>query len=120
MSENSIHVYLTVAVPDEKDEDFRALMMELVAVSKNEPGTLVYEWYATTSDNTWYILERYADSDSGDSHVKGFAENYAARFFDLVDSCQGIVSDNATPYIRGVLEGISPLYISQQGGFNRY
>ena len=87
MSENSIHVYLTVVVPSDKDEDFRALLAELVAISKNESGTLVYEWYATESDNTWYILERYADAESGDLHVKGFAENYAARFFDLVDSC---------------------------------
>ena len=119
MTEQSIHIHLTVSVPTEKDKDFRALMDELVSRTKGESGTLVYEWY-TSDANTWQILERYADAENGDLHVKGFAENYAARFFELVDSCEAVVSDNATPYIRGVLEGISPLYISQQGGFNRY
>ena len=57
---------------------------------------------------------------NGDLHVKGFAEGYAGRFFELVTSCTGIVSDNATPYIKGVLAGISPLYIAQKGGFNRF
>lgn len=120
MSEKSIHIHLTVAVPAAKKADFHSLMDELVERTHKESGTLVYEWYATEDGLTWHILERYADAENGDLHVKGFAENYAARFFDIVDSCQAIVSDNATPYIRGVLEGISPLYISQQGGFNRY
>ena len=120
MNEKSIHIHLTVVVPTDKDADFRALMNELVTRTKEESGTLVYEWYTTGADNTWQILERYADAQHGDLHVRGFAENYAARFFDLVDSCKAVVSDNATPYIREVLDGIAPLYISQQGGFNRY
>lgn len=119
MNSTSIHIHLTVTVPAEKDQDFRTLMGELVTRTQNEPGTLVYEWY-TAGGNTWQILERYSDAENGDMHVKGFAENYAARFFDIVASCEAVVSDNATPYIRGVLEGISPVYISQQGGFNRY
>ena len=120
MSEQTIHIHLTVTVPAEKKDDFHSLMDELVERTSKEAGTLVYEWYATADGLNWHILERYADAENGDLHVKGFAENYAARFFDIVDSCEAIVSDNATPYIRGVLEGISPLYISQQGGFNRF
>lgn len=120
MSNDSIHIHLTVSVPAEKLNDFNVLMDELVARTDKEPGTLVYEWYATEDKLVWHIIERYADAENGDLHVKGFAENYAGRFFELVDSCKAIVSNNATPYIRGVLEGISPLYISQQGGFNRY
>lgn len=54
------------------------------------------------------MLERYADPENGDLDVKGLAENYAGRFFDLVNSCQGIVSDNATPYIKAALGAIAP------------
>ncbi len=120
MSEQSIHIHLTVSVPADKKAEFHSLMDTLVARTEQEPGTLVYEWYATADGLTWHILERYADAENGDLHVKGFAENYAAQFFDIVDGCTAIVSDNATPYIRGVLEGIAPLYITQQGGFNRF
>lgn len=31
----------------------------------------------------------------------------------------GFVSDNASPYMKGVQEGIAPLYVAQIGGFNR-
>lgn len=119
MSNDTIHIHLTVGVPKANATDFEALMTELVERSSKEPGTLVYEWYQT-DDGTWHILERYADAETGDLHVKGFAENYAGRFFELTESCEAIVSANATPYIRGVLEGLAPLYIAQQGGFNRF
>lgn len=119
MSSDTIFIHLKVGVPAANAKGFEALMAELVERSQGESGTLVYEWYQT-GDGTWHILERYADAAHGDTHVRGFAENYAGRFFELCDSCEAMVSDNATPYIRGVLEGLSPLYISQKGGFNRF
>lgn len=120
MSDTTILVHLEVVVPAEKSESFKALMNELVARTSAEPGTLIYEWFEVGDSGTWHIFERYADGESGDLHVKGFAENYAERFFGLIDSCTGTVSDNATPYITGVLEGISPVYVTQEGGFNRF
>ncbi len=120
MSNETIHVHLEVTVPDANRASFHGLMSELVERASKEKGTLVYEWYEVGDTGTWHILERYSDAENGDLHVKGFAENYAGRFFELVDSCTGIVSDNATPYIKGVLDGISPLYITQKGGLNRF
>lgn len=120
MSDTTIHIHLEVDVPSQNANGFRELMDELVDRTKNEPGTLIYEWFEVGTTGKWHILERYADAQNGDLHVKGFAENYAGRFFDLVSSCKGIVSENATPYIKGVLEGIAPLYIAQKGGFNRF
>ncbi|MEM1361853.1 MAG: antibiotic biosynthesis monooxygenase [Pseudomonadota bacterium] len=120
MSNETIHIHLEVAVPEANREGFNGLMNELVDRASKEPGTLVYEWYEVGNTGKWHILERYSDAKNGDLHVKGFAENYAGRFFDLVDSCTGIVSENATPYIKGVLEGITPLYIAQKGGLNRF
>lgn len=120
MSNTTIHIHLEVKVPEANRAGFVDLMNELVARTSKEAGTLVYEWYEVGNTGTWHILERYADAENGDLHVKGFAEGYAGRLFELVTSCTGIVSDNATPYIKAVLEGISPLYIAQKGGFNRF
>ena len=119
MSNNSIHIHLEVEVPEANRAGFQELMGELVERTSKEDGTVVYEWYEVGDTGKWHILERYAYAENGDLHVKGFAENYAGRFFELV-SCTGIVSENATPYIKGVLEGIAPLYIAQKGGFNRF
>jgi len=119
MSDSTIHIHLKVGVPAGNAGGFEVLMNELVERSQKEPGTLVYEWY-TPGKGVWHIIERYADAENGDLHVRGFAENYAGRFFELIESCEAIVSDNATPYIRDVLTGIAPLYIAQKGGFNRF
>ncbi|MEM8971700.1 MAG: antibiotic biosynthesis monooxygenase [Pseudomonadota bacterium] len=120
MSDSTIHIHLEVEVPTANTEGFADLMNELVEQTKKEPGTLTYEWSEIGNTGKWHIHEVYADAENGDLHVKGFAESYAGRFFGLVSSCKGTVSDNATPYIRGVLEGISPIYMSRRGGFNRY
>ncbi len=120
MANETIHIHLEVKVPDANRAGFQDLMAELVERTAMETGTLVYEWYEVGDTGVWHILERYADAENGDLHVKGFAENYAGRFFELVESCSGIVSENATPYIKGVLEGITPLYVAQRGGFNRF
>ena len=120
MSNESIHLHLIVTVPAANEAGFVELMNELVERTKKEDGSLVYEWYKAGDTETWHIVERYADAENGDLHVKGFAENYAGKFFELVSSCEGVVSDNATPYIKGVLEGISPLYVTLKGGFNRF
>ncbi|WP_299506736.1 antibiotic biosynthesis monooxygenase [uncultured Roseobacter sp.] len=120
MSDTTIHVHLEVDVPAANAAGFKELMDELVERSDKEPGTLMYEWSEVGDTGKWHIHEVYANGETGDLHVKGFAENYAGRFFELVDRCTGIVSDNATPYIKGVLEGISPTYMSQKGGFNRF
>lgn len=120
MSNNTIHVHLKIGVPSENTADFRELMDELVERARQEQGTLVYEWYMEDDGVTWHTVERYADGASGDLHVKGFADHYAGRFFELVDGCEAIVSDNATPYIRGVLEAVKPVYLRQQGGFDRF
>jgi len=123
MINETIHIHLKVGVPSNNAEAFETLMNDLVSVVQTEPGTLVYEWYSTEDGDdgeTWHILERYANAADGDKHVKGFADDYAARFMALIDGCEAIVSDNATPYIRGVLEGIAPVYISQRGGLNRF
>ncbi|WP_299472676.1 antibiotic biosynthesis monooxygenase [uncultured Roseibium sp.] len=120
MSEATIHIHLQVDVPADKAAGFKDLMSELVERTQKEPGTLTYEWSEVGDTGKWHIHEVYADAENGDLHVKGFAENYAGRFFELVSSCTGTVSDNATPYIREVLAGISPIYITRKGGFNRF
>ena len=93
MKNETIFIYLKVGVPSKNAADFEALMNDLVAVVQTEPGTLVYEWYSVADGDgeTWHILERYANAADGDKHVKGFAENFAGRFFELVDGCEAVV-----------------------------
>lgn len=120
MSESSIHLYLKVGVPADRKTGFETLMKQLVAEAEEESGTLIYEWYFSEDGETCHIQERYADEVEGDKHVKNFAENYANRFFDHVNSVKCVVSANASSYIRSVLDGIEPTYVTKVAGFNRF
>ena len=74
MSNETIHIHLEVVVPEANRAGFTQLMADLVENTSKEAGTLVYEWYEVGDTGTWHILERYADAENGDLHVKGFAE----------------------------------------------
>ena len=120
MTDESIHVYLKVGVPADLKPGFKALMQELVAQAETERGTLMYEWFFCTEERTCHIQERYANAEEGEKHVKNFAENFAERFFSHIDGIEGVVSANASPYIRSVMDGISPVYATKAAGFNRF
>jgi quinol monooxygenase YgiN len=120
MNDASIHVYLRVGISQDKKEGFEQIMHELVDVAEREPGTLMYEWFICDEGKTCHIHERYANEREGDKHVRNFAENYAARFFDHITAIEGVVSANASPYIRAVLDGIKPTYAAKAAGFNRF
>lgn len=116
MSDGSIHVYLKVGVPTDLKPGFKELMQELVAQAQTEPGTLMYEWFFCSEERTCHIQERYANAEEGEKHVK----NFAGRFFEHIDGIEGVVSANASPYIRSVMDGISPVYATKAAGFNRF
>lgn len=120
MFDKSIHVYLKVGVPVERKTGFEQIMHELVSEAQQEPGTLMYEWFFCYEGRTCHIQERYVNAEEGDKHVKNFAEKYADRFFKHIDGIEGVVSANASPYIRSVLDGISPTYAVKVAGFNRF
>ncbi|MEL7462875.1 MAG: antibiotic biosynthesis monooxygenase [Pseudomonadota bacterium] len=120
MANETIHIHLDAKVPEANRAGFQDRTSELVERTAKESGTLVYEWCEVGDTGVWHILERYADAENGDLHVTDLAENHAGSFFELVESRTGIVLENATPYIKRALEGISPLYIGQKGGYNRF
>lgn len=120
MSDQTIHVFLDVTVPPENRSAFNSVMWELVAQAENEPGTLVYEWNFADDDETCHIHERYQDIEQGEIHVRNFAENYAARFFEAIGGIKASVYGEPGEYIRQVLDGVRPTYYARVAGFNRF
>jgi quinol monooxygenase YgiN len=64
---------------------FREMAEAMVAVSRNEPGTVVYDWYFNESTMTGTLYEAYASPEALKAHSSGtvFTE-LAPRYADAV------------------------------------
>jgi quinol monooxygenase YgiN len=50
---------------------FRELVSQCVEISREEPGTLVYDWYTDDSGTKGRLYEAYASVDALKTHTKG-------------------------------------------------
>src|SRR5437763_1410828 len=72
-------------LPPGNMDKFKQVVAGLVAASKQEPGTLEYEYAATADNGTVDIIERYVDSDAVVHHVvDNFGAHFAKQFLALV------------------------------------
>jgi quinol monooxygenase YgiN len=64
---------------------FREMADAMVAVSRDEPGTVVYDWYLDEPSRMGTLYEAYASSDALQAHGRGkvFTE-LAPRYADAV------------------------------------
>lgn len=62
---------------------FREMAEAMVAVSRDEPGTVVYDWYLDEPAGAGTLYEAYASSDALSAHGSGpvFTE-LAPKYFD--------------------------------------
>jgi quinol monooxygenase YgiN len=64
---------------------FREMASAMVAVSRDEPGTLVYDWYVDEPANQGTLYEAYASREALQAHGRGavFTE-VAPRYLDAL------------------------------------
>jgi quinol monooxygenase YgiN len=64
---------------------FREMANAMVAVSRNEPGTVVYDWYLDEQANEGTLYEAYASREALKAHASGavFTE-LAPRYLDAL------------------------------------
>jgi quinol monooxygenase YgiN len=110
---------LQVSVREGQLEPFRALMEEMVASTRAEPGTLSYEWYLSADGSACHFCERYADSDAALAHVGNFGSRFAERFMACVQPTGFSVYGNPNDQVRAALDTLGAAYFGWFGGFSR-
>ena len=65
--------------------NLRALTEEMVALSAQEPGTLVYERFVSEDGGTVHARETYRDSGSAIAHLEMFAREFGDRLMECVE-----------------------------------
>ena len=111
---------LTVSVPPGNMDKFKQVVAGLVAASKQEPGTLEYEYAASADGSTVDIVERYVDSDAVVHHVvDNFGAHFAKDFLALVKPTRFVVYGKPSAKAEEVLAGFKPVYMTPFDGFTR-
>ncbi|HEX8594868.1 MAG TPA: antibiotic biosynthesis monooxygenase [Pseudomonas sp.] len=113
-----ISCLFTLAVKPAEFPEFQALISRVVAATRQEPGTLVYE-YSTNEDNsTVHILERY-HVESVVSHVDTTFEPFGKRFLELCTITSLVVYGTPDAEIRRRLDPFGAVYMTPFDGFSR-
>lgn len=110
---------LQMSVREGHLNDARALMSEMVAATREEPGAQGYEWFLSEDGKTCHINERYADSEAVIVHLSNFSSKFADRFLACFEPTSLSVYGEPSAQARAALDGLGAAYLGWLGGFNR-
>jgi quinol monooxygenase YgiN len=117
---DEVYWVVTVSVPAGRMNDFKQVVDQLVAATKEEPGALGYEYNASADQSTVDIVERYRDSNAAVVHVtQTFAPKFSKAFLDIAKPVRFVVYGTPTAEAKKVLEGFNPVYMTPFNGFTR-
>ena len=114
-----VYYNLQLVIKEGQQTAFAALMREMVAATKQEPGTMVYEWYLGADGRTCHIHELFADTAAYKVHSANFGENFAARFMPLLEITGLTAYGNSDAEARDMMKTLSPQFFEAIGGFRR-
>jgi quinol monooxygenase YgiN len=113
-----ISCLFSLAVKPEVFEEFKALISNIVAATRAEPGTLVYEYSVNEDHSTVHILERY-DADAVVSHVDTTFVPFGKRFLELCTVTSLVVYGTPDVEVRKRLDPFGAVYMTPFDGFSR-
>jgi quinol monooxygenase YgiN len=103
-----------------RDNDFRALMKEMVgATHVNEPDTIGYQWSLSADGKTCHIFEQYTDSEAVMTHLATFRKKFATRFLEILEPVRFTVYGSPSQEVKDALAASNPTYMASVGGYIR-
>ena len=116
---NAVSWNLQLTVQDGRLDEARALMAEMVDATRQESGTLGYEWFLSRDGSSCHIHERYADSAAAMEHLGTFGARFADRFLACFAPTALHVYGEPSEDLRAALDGFGAVYLGTLGGFSR-
>jgi quinol monooxygenase YgiN len=110
-------VYHLSIVPSDFDA-FEELIQPIVATTREEPDTTIYEYVVNADRTVVHIVERYRTRGLL-PHVEQTFTPFAQRFLELAKIDRLFVYGDTTPEIRAKLDGFGAEYLTPLVGFSR-
>jgi quinol monooxygenase YgiN len=99
--------------------NFAALMGQMIASTKNEKGTIAYEWHMNADGTACALYERYESDDAVLAHLVSFG-TFAERFLAACHPSSFVVFGDPSEAVRAALTGFAPRYWKGAIGFHRF
>ncbi|GAA0415880.1 hypothetical protein GCM10009133_25460 [Cocleimonas flava] len=103
-------------IKDGQKEAFDAVMKDLIDASRQEQGTMNYEWTIAEDQTSFHVHERYRDVESAMIHLGSFGK-LAERFLEASEITRFVVYSNITDDLQEAITGLNPEYMKPFGGF---
>jgi len=100
-----------------KQAEFEAVMNEIVAKTREEKGTLNYQYYLS-DDGDVLVYERFADVESAHIPVSNW-DKFAERWIAAAEPTRMVHLGNLPEELRARHSALAPLWLKAFGGFQR-
>ena len=71
MVDRPVRLNVDFAIHEGKLEAFQEIARQMTAGSKQEPGTLTYDWCFSSDQKRCRLIEMYTDADAAETHLTG-------------------------------------------------
>ena len=116
--QNEIYSIYHLAIAPADFDAFEQLIQPIVAATREEPDTMIYEYVVNADHTVVHIIERYRTKGLL-SHVEQTFAPFAERFLKLATMKKLFVYGDPTPEIRAKLDGFGAEYLTPFAGFSR-
>jgi quinol monooxygenase YgiN len=100
-------------------EAFKAVVRPLVEMTRQERGSLAYEYCITKARDEVHIIEHYRDSAAVVHHVQNTFSKFAEKFSALAKVASFIVYGQPAPDAKTILDGFGAVYVDRFDGFTK-
>lgn len=100
-----------------KKTEFEQVMQEIVEATKNEEGTLNYQYYLSDNGDV-LVYERFADIDSAHIHISNW-DRFADRWIAAAEPTRMVHLGELPEDVRIRHKALEPLWLKPFGGFVR-
>jgi len=115
---NEIYSIYHLSLAPSDFDAFEKLIQPLVAATREEPDTTIYEYVVNADRTAVHIVERYRTQGLL-PHVEQTFMPFAERFLKLATVKKLYVYGDVTPAIRAKLDGFGAEYFAPFAGFSR-
>jgi quinol monooxygenase YgiN len=116
---DEVYWVVSFTIPQGQLDKFKQVVAPLVADTRNEPGTLAYEYNVSADQSTVDIYERYRNSAGVLAQVQMFGAKYSKPFLEIAKLRSFVVYGAPTAEAKKALEGFNPVYLTAFDGFSR-
>lgn len=104
-------------IKEGKREEFHAIMEQIVAKTKNEGGTLNYQYYVS-DDGDVLVYERFATVADAHTHIDNW-DNFAAAWVEAAPATRMVHLGDLPDDLRERHAALAPKLLKPFGGFAR-